>query len=155
MPTFLSEFLSLLLGFSEAPAPSRAQPPKSPSILKTHLLVLLVISLSIILPTTLITLIVYIEYHRLPCSTPWVKRLRRLICIHSNCCCETCVRSGRKSIDAVVEVWERNLGKREVYGKLFKNAGEDGGIEGEKRLRDDEGVENGVAVLFCDDPTLH
>lgn len=46
------------------------------------------------------------------------------------------------------EVWHRDLGKREVYGKLFKNCSGDGEEEDEGLLRDVTGVEDGVAVLL-------
>ena len=44
--------------------------------------------------------------------------------------------------------WWRGLGRRERYGKLFKNTSDPGGNANEKLLRDMEGSEDGVALLL-------
>lgn len=44
--------------------------------------------------------------------------------------------------------WWRDLGRRERYGKLFKNTSDPGGNANEKLLRDMEGSEDGVALLL-------
>ncbi|KAG4435378.1 hypothetical protein IFR05_009121 [Cadophora sp. M221] len=71
---------------------SSTSTPNSPlSSLPSTLLTLLT-TLLFLLPLTFITIIAYTEYHRLPCTISWVKRLRTSIALAAGCCCRACLR---------------------------------------------------------------
>jgi hypothetical protein len=62
------------------------------------------------------TIMAYIEYKHLECNKFWINHIRRFVKPHGGCCCRTCLTEN----DGVESEKKRGLGKRHVYGKLFK-----------------------------------
>ncbi|KAH7370089.1 hypothetical protein BKA65DRAFT_544813 [Rhexocercosporidium sp. MPI-PUGE-AT-0058] len=178
LPHFNEYFTDLPPTGSTSQRPFQSKSNSQISSLTSTLLTLLttlVTILLVLLPAIFIIIITYMEYHRLPCTIPLVKKLRTSIALAAGCCCRACLRivdvteldrreegigDGKDSgVDENEEEspegnWTtarkgcyRDLGQRERYGKLFKNSF--GGSERDAMLlKDMEGSEDGFAVLL-------
>ncbi|KAH9213716.1 hypothetical protein DL95DRAFT_410090 [Leptodontidium sp. 2 PMI_412] len=126
--------------FTDLPRTSSTTPTKSASTSKStstslssslpSIFLTLLLAIPILLPITFISTIAYIEYHRLPCTISWVKRLRTSIALAAGCCCRVCLRmaDGTKT----TEREEGDMGGNGI------GDGEESG-EGEKEEQEQEG----------------
>ncbi|PVH76453.1 hypothetical protein DL98DRAFT_592188 [Cadophora sp. DSE1049] len=119
--------------FADLPPTSSTSPAVSQSSSLTSSLIILTLALLVLVPAIFITIIAYTEYHRLSCSIPWVKRLRKAIQLASGCCCGFCldIAGSLSSNSQRKDKNKKQDGERNSEGKIQEEGGgEDGFMEG-------------------------
>ena len=114
-------FASLPFALSISASPNTHVSSRSSSGLNTTLIIF-ALTVLILLLATLITIIAYTEYHRLSCSIPWVKRLRKAILIAGGCCCLACL--------SIAETLSSNQSNQDEMRSQARGGKSDGQVPG-------------------------